>query len=120
MTKRIIFIFAALCSLQARASVRPAQADTVRYTSFTDAAELLQPVQPTHLDGVILPMRGSGNWFVGIAGGSTAFLGTLLGCEGFRRLAKSRRQVGYVLLTRAPVAISLSKLRPCCPSTCMC
>jgi len=81
MTKRIIFIFAALCSLQARASVRPAQADTVRYTSFTDAAELLQPVQPTHLDGVILPMRGSGNWFVGIAGGSTAFLGTLLGCE---------------------------------------
>ena len=24
----------------------------------------------------------------------------------FRRLAKSRRQVGYVLLTRAPVAIS--------------
>ena len=32
----------------------------------------------------------------------------------FRRLAKSRRQVGYVLLTRAPVAISLSKLRPCC------
>lgn len=39
MTKRIIFIFAALCSLQARASVRPAQADTVRYTSFTDAAE---------------------------------------------------------------------------------
>ncbi len=38
----------------------------------------------------------------------------------FRRLSKSRRQVGYVLLTRAPVAIGLSKLRPCCPSTCMC
>lgn len=90
MTKRIIFIFAALCSLQARASVRPAQADTVRYTSFTDAAELLQPVQPTHLDGVILPMRGSGNWFVGIAGGSTAFLGTLLGCEDCSDASKHR------------------------------
>ena len=38
----------------------------------------------------------------------------------FRRLSKSVRQVGYALLTRAPVAIGLSKLRPCCPSTCMC
>lgn len=81
MTRRIIFIFAALCSLQARASVRPVQGDTVRYASFTDAAELLQPMQPAYLDGVILPMRGSGNWFVGIAGGSTVFLGTPLGCE---------------------------------------
>lgn len=81
MTRRIIFIFAALCLLQARASVRPAQADTVRYASFYDAEELLQPVQPAYLDGVVLPMRGSGNWFVGIVGGSTAFLGTPLGCE---------------------------------------
>ena len=38
----------------------------------------------------------------------------------FERLSPSYRQVGYVLLTRAPVAIGLSKLRPCCPSTCMC
>ena len=38
----------------------------------------------------------------------------------FRRLSRSKGQVGYALLTRAPVAISLSKLKPCCPSTCMC
>ena len=33
----------------------------------------------------------------------------------FRRLSKSRRQVGYVLLTRAPVAIGLSKLDHAAP-----
>ena len=104
MTKRIIFIFAALCSLQARASVRPAQADTVRYTSFTDAAELLQPVQPTHLDGVILPMRGSGNWFVGIAGGSTAFLGTLLGCEDKAEKLFADKVDGIVDILQKPAA----------------
>ena len=38
----------------------------------------------------------------------------------FERLSPSYRQVGYVLLTRAPVAIKLSKLSSCCPSTCMC
>lgn len=38
----------------------------------------------------------------------------------FERLYRSNRKVGYVLLTRAPVAIGLSKLSPCCPSTCMC
>ena len=36
----------------------------------------------------------------------------------FARLSPSGGQVGYALLTRAPVAIGLSKLRPCCPSTC--
>ena len=38
----------------------------------------------------------------------------------FERLSQSCRQVGYVLLTRAPVAIHQSKLWWCCPSTCMC
>lgn len=81
MTKRIIFIFAALCSLQSRANVQPLQGDTVRYTPHHAATELLQPMQPAYLDGVVLPVRGSGNWFVSIAGGTTAFLGTPLGCE---------------------------------------
>ena len=90
MTKQIIFIFAVLCSLQAQANVRTTQEDTVRYTSFYDVTELLQPMQPAYLDGVVLPMSRSGNWFVGIAGGATAFLGTPLGCEDlFGRLKPS-------------------------------
>ena len=90
MTKQIIFIFAVFCSLQARANVHPSQEDTVRYTTHYVATELLQPMQPAYLDGVVLPVRGSGNWFVSIAGGTTAFLGTPIGCEDlFGRLKPS-------------------------------
>ena len=90
MTKQIIFIFAVFCSLQARANVQPIQSDTVRYTSFHADTELLQPMQPVYLDGVVLPMSRSGNWFVSIAGGATAFLGSPLGCEDlFGRLKPS-------------------------------
>lgn len=90
MTKQIIFIFAVLCSLQARADVQTTQEDTVRYTSSYDVTELLQPMQPAYLDGVVLPMSRSSNWFVSIAGGATAFLGTPLGCEDlFGRLKPS-------------------------------
>ena len=81
MTKQIIFIFALLCSLQVQASVRSVQEDTVQHTVHYEVAELLQPMQPVYLDGVVLPMSRTGNWFVSIAGGATAFLGTPLGCE---------------------------------------
>ena len=81
MTKQIIFIIALLCTLQARADVQPVQKDTVQRTSRYEVAELLQPIQPVYLDGVVLPMSRTGNWFVSIAGGATAFLGTPLGCE---------------------------------------
>lgn len=90
MTKQIIFIIAVLCSLQAQAYVQPLQEDTVRYTSLYADTELLQPMQPVYLDGVVLLMSRSGNWFVSIAGGATAFLGTPLGCEDlFGRLKPS-------------------------------
>lgn len=79
-----------LCSLQAQAYVQPLQEDTVRYTSLYADTELFQPLQPVYLDGVVLPMSRSGNWFVSIAGGATAFLGTPLGCEDlFGRLKPS-------------------------------
>ena len=81
MTKNIIFIFAAFCTLQARADVQPTEKDTVRCTFRYADTELLQPLQPSYLDGVVVPARGNGNWFVSITGGTTAFLGTPLGCE---------------------------------------
>lgn len=90
MTKQIFFIFAVLCTLQAQASVQPVQNDTVRHIVHHEAGELLQPMQPVYLDGVVLPASRTGNWFVSIAGGATAFLGTPLGCEDlFGRLKPS-------------------------------
>lgn len=90
MTKNIIFIFAVLCSLQVRANVQPSERDTVRNLSVYNVGEQLRPMQPLYLDGVIVPASRSGNWFVSIAGGTTAFLGTPLGCEDlFGRLKLS-------------------------------
>lgn len=90
MTKNIIFIFAALCTLQARAAVQSPERDTVRCTSLYEDMELFQSLQPSYLDGIIVPTHGSGNWFVSVAGGATAFLGTPLGCEDlFGRLKPS-------------------------------
>lgn len=90
MTKQIFFILAVLCTLQAQASVRPIQVDTVQHTPYYDVSEKLQPIQPVYLDGVVLPASRTGNWFVSIAGGTSAFLGTPLGCEDlFGRLKPS-------------------------------
>ena len=58
MTKQIIFIFALLCTLQAQASVQPVQKDTVRHTIHYEVAELLQPMQPVYLNGVLQPATG--------------------------------------------------------------
>lgn len=89
MTKQIILIFAVLCSFQAHAGVS-VQGDTVQPPSFYNITEELQPMQPVYLDGVVLPMSRTGNWFVSIAGGTMAFLGTPLGCEDlFGRLKPS-------------------------------
>ena len=90
MTKQIIFIFALLCSLQVQANIQLSGRDSVRNISLYDDTELLRPVQPTHLDGVVISATRNGNWFVSIAGGTTAFLGTPLGCEDlFGRLKPS-------------------------------
>ena len=90
MTKQLILIFAVLCSFQAHAGVHSVQGDTVQPPSFYNVTEELQPTQPVYLDGVVLPMSRTGNWFVSIAGGTMAFLGTPLGCEDlFGRLKPS-------------------------------
>ena len=90
MTKQLIFIFTVLCSLQAYANVPSIQEDTVRYAAFHNSTELFQPIQPACLDEVLLPVTRSGNRFVSVAGGASAFLGTPLGCEDlFGRLKPS-------------------------------
>lgn len=90
MTKHIILFFAALCSLHNYANAASSDNDTVRYDGFCSGIEMLRPIQPSYLDGVIVPTRRSGNWFVSLSGGATAFLGTPLGCEDiFGRLKPS-------------------------------
>ena len=70
MTKNIIFIFAAFCTLQARADVQPTEKDTVRCMFRYDDTELLQPLQPSYLDGVVVPARGNPRIALPLASGS--------------------------------------------------
>ena len=81
MIRKIIFIFAVLCSLQFRASAQSADPGTAAYAAVADDNGLLQPMQPAYLDGVITSPPWSGNWFVTLSGGASAFLGTPLGCN---------------------------------------
>ncbi len=81
MTKHIILIFFMLCSWQARANVQPLIGDTVRHILSYEVTEMQQPLQPSYIDGVVLPISWTGNWFVSATGGATAFLGTPVGCE---------------------------------------
>ena len=109
MTKQIILIFAVLCSVQVQANSRYTERDTVQHEFFHDATELFQPLQPVYLDGVVVPRTGSGNWFVSVTGGATAFLGTPLGCEDlFGRVKPSYNLAAEngLLLPLAPAYIT--------------
>ena len=108
MTKQIFFILAVLCTLQAQASIQPVQVDTVQHTPYYNVSEELQPIQPVYLDGVVLPASLTGNWFVSIAGGTSAFLGTPLGCLGRRT-----DQLQRIALQGRPVVHTEVPLCPC-------
>lgn len=81
MIKMITILFAALCTIQTYASEQYLYTDTVQCKSHGGSLDILQPLEPTYLDGVLVPAGGSGNWFVTVAGGLNAFLGTPLGCD---------------------------------------
>ncbi len=81
MRRKIIFIFAVLCSLQLRVNAQSVETGNAAYASVVDDNGLLQPMQPAYLDGVITSPPWSGNWFVTLSGGAAAFLGTPLGCD---------------------------------------
>ena len=91
MTKRFIFIFAAFCSLWARAVAGPVPTDSIGNSGYQYSMEKVQSVTtPSYLDGVLVASPWTANWFVGVSGGASAFLGNPLGCEDlFGRLQPS-------------------------------
>ena len=80
MRQNIIIALAVLCSLQASAGVQVQQGDTVRYYEHSLSNEQLETIEPSYLDGVLITSPWNGNWFVGLSGGTSAFLGSPLGC----------------------------------------
>ena len=80
MKQNIIIALAVLCSLQASAGVQVQQGDTVRYCEHSLSNGQLETIEPSYLDGVLITSTWNGNWFVGVSGGASAFLGSPLGC----------------------------------------
>lgn len=82
MTKRFIFIFAASCSLWARAVAGPVPTDSIGNSGYQYSIEEVQSATtPSYLDGVLVASPWTANWFIGVSGGASAFLGNPLGCE---------------------------------------
>ena len=80
MKQNIIIALAVLCSLQASADVQVQQGDTVRYCEHPLSNEQLETIESSYIDGVLVTSPWNGNWFVGLSGGASAFLGSPLGC----------------------------------------
>ena len=80
MKQNIIIALAVLCSLQASAGVQGQQGDTVRYYEHSLPNGQLETIEPSYLGGVLITSPWNGNWFVGVSGGASAFLGSPLGC----------------------------------------
>ena len=80
MKQNIIIALAVLCSLQASAGVQVQQGDTVRYCEHSLSNGQFETIEPSYLDGVLITSPWNGNWFVGVSGGASAFLGSPLGC----------------------------------------
>ena len=80
MKQNIIIALAVLCALQASAGVQAQQGDTVRYYEHSLSNGQLETIEPSYLGGVLITSPWNGNWFVGLSGGASAFLGSPLGC----------------------------------------
>ena len=81
MIKKTFIIAALGLSVQLQASASEVSVDTLTKTGTQIESEMLRTIEPTYLKEVSVPSAWSSNWFVGVSGGASAFLGKPLGCE---------------------------------------
>ncbi len=80
MTKKLILVFAVMCSLQMKAGVLSTNRDSTKVETRY-CTKNMQLVCEADNGAVAIGSTWSGNWFVGISGGANAFVGKPLGCE---------------------------------------
>ena len=79
--KKYVFMF--LLSLTSMVSMARDSIVTARQRcqiEARDKAELLVPLTPSYLDGITSTSGWDNNWFVEAKGGTSAFIGTPIGC----------------------------------------
>lgn len=80
MTKKIILMLTVVCSLQAKAGVLSTNRDSTKVETRY-CTKKMPSVRETNSNTVVIGSAWSDNWFVGISGGTNAFIGKPLGCE---------------------------------------
>lgn len=77
MIKKIVLILPLALSLSAQAgNVRLLDSLVVHNASL----EMLEPIEPSYLENITSARIWNGNWFLGISGGASAFVGSPVGC----------------------------------------
>lgn len=86
--KKILFSLLAISmTMDMQASVRTDETDTTTVVRTLHDKDMLRPITPTYLKGALVSSPWTYNWFVQVAGGTSAFLGKPLGCNDvFERL----------------------------------
>ena len=93
--KRTVILSLALSLTMGAAATTPTTADTVSVTptSPTSPYTPYTPLRPTYLKGVLVSSPWTSNWFLQASVGTTAFLGTPLGCNDlFGRMRPADRK----------------------------
>lgn len=83
MRNKIVFVMAMAgmcCTLQASANVQLAPQDSVHHEPYVEKELMLQTIEPTYHNGVLVTSPWNGNWFVSLQGGASAFIGRPIGC----------------------------------------
>ena len=80
MRKKFILMLAVACTLQMKAGVLSTCMDSTKIETKY-CTKSLPFGSPSNEDAVAIGSLWSDNWFVGVSGGTNAFIGKPLGCE---------------------------------------
>lgn len=80
MRKKFILMLAVACTLQMKAGVLSTCMDSTKIETKYCTKSLPFGI-PSNEDAVAIGSLWSDNWFVGVSGGTNAFIGKPLGCE---------------------------------------
>ena len=93
MKARLMIVLAMIGACSLNVTAMPKSGDTIRTESQISPLEMLLPLEPSYLNGVLVDNPWNANWFVGVNGAATAFLGNPLGCEDLFGRIKPSLQV---------------------------
>lgn len=82
MIKKTLFILTLGFSFQGQINARAVlPTDSIKQTHLLHQEEILKPLEPTLLPNEVAYSNWKSNWFFNVSGGTSAFIGSPLGCE---------------------------------------